>query len=200
MKKGFIILIMALFGACATTPAPPVFINTPAALNFPHSMKNGERIPIAVLPVMLPGDDHFVGVMFHTTGGRSHLITRSSLSMSVGESLKAALRANGYRPYDAITDHHALAIRMNLKVFNDKITANLLHVRESAVLKCDYTIIRYSGEHKTTMVRTSKRFQSPTPSAIFDKKSPSRLLGTLLRDSLQQDLIPTLNQLLQQES
>ncbi|MHB8421620.1 MAG: hypothetical protein ACYC9S_07050 [Leptospirales bacterium] len=200
MKKGFLILILALLGACSTTPAPPIFINTPKAFDFTRSMNNGERIPIAVLPVMVPGDDHYVGVMIHASGGRTHLITRNSLSFNVEQSLKAVLRANGYRPYDATTDHHALAIRMDLQTFNDKITANLLHVREKAVLKCHYTIIRFSEEHKTTMVKTSERYRSPTPSAIFDKKTPSHLLGTLLRDSLEKDLIPTLNRLLKQES
>lgn len=200
MKKGLFLAILALLGACSTAPAPPVFINTPSATNFPHSGEKGERIPIAVLPVTLPGDDHFVGVMFHTTGGRSDLMTRSSLSESVEKSLKAALRANGYRPYDATTEHHALAVRMDLTEFSDKITANLLHVRENTVLKCNYTIIRFSGDRKTTMVKTSERYQSPTPSAIFDRKSPPRLLGTLLKDSLQKDLIPTLNHLLKQGS
>ncbi|MHB1285794.1 MAG: hypothetical protein ACYCYP_04395 [Leptospirales bacterium] len=196
MKKGLFLFLLALLGACSTAQSPPVFINAPSAMNYTNTGGNGDRIPIAVLPVTLPGDDHLVGVMFHTTGGKSDLMTRDSLSKSVEKSLKAALKANGYKPYDATTEHHALAIQMDMVTFNDKITANLLHVREKAVLKCNYTIIRYSGDQKTTMVKTSERYHSPTPSAIFDEKSPTKLLGTLLQESLQNDLIPTLNHLL----
>ncbi len=192
---------LLLTASCSTGPQPPVFIDMPSGLTF-HSVsgKSQEPVPVAVLPVLLRGDSHNVGILFHATGGTSPLLVNHSLKKSVLRSLKAVLKANGYKPYDASSDHHELLVQMEIVSYEDRIRANLLHVRQKAVLKCRYTLIRQSGEKSTRIVKTSKREESPTPAAVFDQKSAGKLLEKLLKSSLEKDLIPTLNDLVKQES
>jgi hypothetical protein len=173
----------------------------PSALTF-HSRtgQSQEPEPVAVLPVILRGDSHNIGVLFRTTGGTSQLLVRHSLKKTVLRSLKAVLKANGYKPYEASSDHHALLVQMEIVLFQDRVRANLLHVRQKAILKCRYVLVRQTGKKSVRMVKTSKREESPTPNAVFDQKSPARLLEKLLRSSLEKDLIPALNALVKQES
>ncbi|AIA31895.1 MULTISPECIES: hypothetical protein [Leptospirillum] len=200
---GGLLLGLGLFflASCSTGPQPPVFIDMSPGLTFPPvSGSSREPVPVAVLPVKLRGDSHNVGILFHATGGTSPLLVNHSLKKSVLKSLKAVLKANGYKPYDASSDHHELIVRMEVVSFEDRIRANLLHVRQKAVLKCRYILIRQSGEKSTRIVKTSKREESPTPAAVFDQKSAGKLLEKLLKSSLEKDLIPTLNDLVKQES
>jgi hypothetical protein len=173
----------------------------PPALTFQSTPgKSAEPVPVAILPVLLRGDSHNIGILFHATGGSSALLATHSVKKTVLKSLKAILIANGYKPYEASSDQHALLVQMEVVTFRDRVRANLLHVRQKAVLKFRYILIRQSGEKSTRVVKTSKREESPTPDAVFDHKSPGKLMEKLLRSSLEKDLIPALNDLVKQES
>lgn len=194
-------LTLLLMASCSTGPQPPVFIDMPPALTFQSTPgKSAEPVPVAILPVLLRGDSHNIGILFHATGGSSALLATHSVKKTVLKSLKAILIANGYKPYEASSDQHALLVQMEVVTFRDRVRANLLHVRQKAVLKFRYILIRQSGEKSTRVVKTSKREESPTPDAVFDHKSPGKLMEKLLRSSLEKDLIPALNDLVKQES
>ena len=196
-----LLLGLVLAGACSTGPQPPIFIDMPQTLTFsPATNKNTEPVPVAVLPVVFRGDAHNAGLLFHTTGGTSRLLVEHSLTETVRKSLEASLKSEGFKPYDASTKHHALVVRMEILTFEDRVRANLLHVRHKATLKCRYVIIRQNGEKSIRVVKTSEREHSPTPSAVFDSKVPAKLLDSLLKESLEKDLIPALERLVREES
>ncbi len=189
-----VFMVLAFIAACSSTPPPPIYLSDPIVPSVLESSGIKGGIPIAVLPVELAGNDNDrkVGVMFHTTGGISDLLLHRSVADSLSKSLKAVLKASGYRPYDATTNRHSLSVQMTVHSFSDRVTANVLHVKEEAVLKCDYVLTKRSGDQLSTLVKTSNRFNAPTASAMFDKNAPPQTMGLLLNDSLQKDLIPTL--------
>lgn len=189
-----VLVMLAFLAACSSTPPPPVYLSDPIAPGALEGAGKTGGIPIAVLPVRIEGQnsDRKVGVLYHTTGGISDLLLHRSVADSISKSLKGILKANGYRPYDATTDRHELSVAMTVHAFSDTVTADLLHVKEKAVLKCDYTLMKRSGDHLSKLVKTSNRFTSPSASAMFDKTGPPKTMGRLLDDSLQKDLIPTL--------
>lgn len=194
LQYRMVFMVLALIAACSSTPPPPIYLGDPAVPSVLESSGINGGIPIAVLPVELAGseNDRKVGVLFHTTGGISDLLLHRSVADSLSKSLKAVLKANGYRPYDATTTRHSLSVKMTVHSFYDKVTANVLHVKEEAVLKCDYTLTKRSGDRMEKLVKTSDRFNSPTASVMFDKNAPPQTMGLLLNDSLQKDLVPTL--------
>ena len=172
----------------------------PQTLTFsPATNKNTEPVPVAVLPVVLRGDIHSVGRLYHTTGGTSRLLVEHSLTETVRKSLEASLKSEGFKPYDASTKHHALVVRMEILTFEDRVRANLLHVRHKATLKCRYVIIRQNGEKSIRVVKTSEREHSPTPSAVFDSKVPAKLLDNLLKYLSSEEITPVVEYILSRQ-